>query len=64
MIPQLPTNTILKMTWQQVLAHYFPHLSAQQRDYILWNETCYPFDHQRALEELYRLANDHRTTSA
>lgn len=42
-----------KMTWLEVMRHYRPDITEEEAEYILWNETCYPFDLRTALKQIY-----------
>lgn len=36
----IPTNT---STWEDAFRHYWPKITLAKINYLLWNETCYPF---------------------
>lgn len=40
------------MTWGEVMSYYFEGVPLKGLD-ILWNETCYPFDTERTLDQIY-----------
>lgn len=42
-----------EMTWVQLVEYYFPKWTSQEVDYFIWNETCFPFATQVALDQLY-----------
>lgn len=44
-----------KLTWRQVFEYYFTEITDEQIDFILFNETCYPFDTERTLHHIYQL---------
>lgn len=44
-----------KMTWHQVFNYYFPKMKANEIDFILWEHTCYPFDGEETLKQVYKL---------
>lgn len=41
------------MTWGEVFGHYFPDFDLALTDFVLWNETCYPFDTEKTLDQIY-----------
>lgn len=42
-----------QMTWGDVVKHYWPDISEDEVDRILWEETCYPFDTKLSLKQIY-----------
>lgn len=53
MKPKLTISQVKGMRWNEVFAYYFPDLSSSEIDNILWNETCYPFDTEKTLDQIY-----------
>lgn len=41
--------------WIEIVKHYWENISDDQASYILWNLTCFPFDTDEALNQLYEL---------
>ena len=41
-----------KMSWHAIMKHYKPDITEKEADYILWNETCYPFDNEITLSQI------------
>ena len=41
-----------KMTWIDVIRHYKSDVTPDEAEYILWNETCYPFSDESTLEQI------------
>jgi hypothetical protein len=50
---KLTLEQVKGMTWRQVFDYYMPDAEPHMADVILWNETCYPFDTQKTLDQLY-----------
>jgi len=44
-----------KMKWVDVFKYYFPKMKKKDAVHLLWEETCYPFDHQTALQQIYEI---------
>ncbi len=44
-----------KMNWSDVFKYYFPKMKKKEAVHLLWEETCYPFSHEIALEQIYKL---------
>lgn len=38
-------------TWLEIAQEIKPDITEIEVDYILWNQTCYPFDNQMALKQ-------------
>ncbi len=41
-----------KVTWLEVMKGYDSTITEDEANYILWNETCYPFDTVTALKQI------------
>ncbi|HVT84315.1 MAG TPA: hypothetical protein VHD35_03890 [Chitinophagaceae bacterium] len=41
-----------KMSWLEVMKTYKPDITEEEAEYILWEETCYPFDDETTLERI------------
>jgi hypothetical protein len=41
-----------KMTWQDVIRYYKPDATEEEIEYLLWNETCYPFSDETTLRQI------------
>jgi len=54
---ELTINEVIKekLTWGEVVRHYDPKITDDKVDYILWNETCYPFDNETTVKQIYQL---------
>lgn len=48
---EMDTPTAEGKTWLQVAQEIKPDISEELVEYILWNETCYPFDSKIALNQ-------------
>lgn len=46
-----------KMTWQEVIRYYKPDATDDECEYLLWNETCFPFSDETTLKQLEALLN-------
>jgi len=44
-----------KFTPIDCVKYYFPEKSDKEADYILWEKTCFPFDTDMYLTQLYNL---------
>lgn len=44
-----------KMTWNQVFNHYFPSMTHDEIDFLLFEHTCYPMDSEQALKQVYEI---------
>lgn len=42
------------MTWKEAIKYYFPNAEDDECDFILWEKTCFPFDREYTLDDLYR----------
>ena len=40
------------MTWLNIFRKYDPNITEEEATYILWNETCFPFDHETTLKQI------------
>lgn len=53
-VPKLTAEDVQgKMTWQQIFRYYWPNISDNKIDFLLYEQTCYPFDPAKALEQVY-----------
>ncbi len=41
-----------KKTWQELFVEYKQDITDDDINYILWNETCYPFDDKITVEQI------------
>lgn len=46
-----------KMTWREVIRYYKPDATDDECEYLLWNETCFPFSDETTLKQLELLLN-------
>lgn len=53
MKPRLTPEQANRMKWNDVMRYYWPDADDAFLDYLLWNETCYPHDDEKTLEQLY-----------
>lgn len=44
----------LGYTWGDIFRYYDPHISNDQIEYLLWNETCYPFSGELTAKHIYQ----------
>lgn len=44
-----------KMTWPQVFRHYFPSMTDNEIDFLLFEHTCYPMDSAQTLKQVYEI---------
>ena len=49
----IPSDVVGKISWQSVMDYYFPDCSKQEQDYILFEKTCFPFDDEVTLDQLF-----------
>lgn len=47
-------------TWGDVVRQYKPDATDEEVEYILWNETCYPFDTETALKQIHAFFNQNK----
>jgi hypothetical protein len=58
MKPQLTHDEVDgKMTWTEVVRYYKPDATDDEVEYLLWNETCYPFSDESTLKQINRFFN-------
>lgn len=43
------------MTWKEVFHYYFPNMGDSEIDMLLWEMTCFPFDVEQTLEQIYQI---------
>lgn len=43
----------LKCSAAKVVKYYFPDKSDEECEFILWEETCFPFSNEVMLEQIY-----------
>jgi hypothetical protein len=48
----------LKLSATKVVKFYFPDKSDEECDYILWEETCFPFSNEVMMEQIYKMYTD------
>jgi hypothetical protein len=48
---------ILEMSMLDCVQYYFPKVTKKEADYILWEDTCYPFSTDEILNQLWELYN-------
>ena len=54
--PQLTVSDVNgKLTWHQVFRHYFPSMTDDEIDFLLYEHTCYPMDSETALRQVYEI---------
>lgn len=39
-------------TWIEYIRSFNEDITEEEADYILWNETCYPFDTEIAIQQI------------
>lgn len=44
-------------TWRDVFQKYKPDITDDEINYILWNETCFPFDNEITLKQIESFLN-------
>lgn len=44
-----------KVHWHEIVKHYWENATDEDVDFILWEMTCFPFDAEEALDQLYEL---------
>lgn len=44
-----------KMNWKDVFRHYFPSITDDEIDFLLYEHTCYPMDSETALKQVYEI---------
>lgn len=42
-------------TWIDYMRRLKPDITDEEAEYILWNETCYPFDNETTLKQIYTI---------
>lgn len=52
MKPKLELDQAKGMTWGEVMKYYF-NQDVPYLDIVLWNETCFPFDTEKTLDQIY-----------
>lgn len=45
----------LKFSALKIIQYYFPDKSNEECDYILWEETCFPFSNEIMMDQIYEL---------
>jgi hypothetical protein len=51
---KLTTEQVEKMTWNEIIRYYFPGATDEYCDYLLWSETPFPFNNEKAMEMIYK----------
>lgn len=55
-----------KLTWSKVknkmnmidcVQYYFPKVTKEEADYLIWEDTCFPFSTDKALDQLWEMYN-------
>jgi len=46
-----------KFSWYDCIRHYYPDATDEECEYILWEETCYPFSTEKAIEQIWKYFN-------
>jgi len=52
---ELKFESVINMRPVDVVKYYFPDVTDDEADYILWEETCFPMDTDIFLRQLYDL---------
>ncbi len=42
-----------KFTMQDCIKHYFPDITDEEIEFILWEKTCFPFSDETSINQLY-----------
>lgn len=45
------------ITWMDLARRYKPDITEDELEYILWNETCYPFHAETTVKQLLEYIN-------
>jgi len=54
MKPKIELDQAKGMTWGEVIRYYFPEGEGEGMiAYILWEQTCFPFDTEKTLDQIY-----------
>lgn len=53
--PEIKLEEVLekKMNWHDVVRYYNPTATDKECEFILWEETCFPFDHTITLKQIF-----------
>lgn len=41
------------LSFVDLMKKYKPDITEEEADFILWNETCYPFDTEAIIKQIY-----------
>lgn len=41
------------LSFVDLMKKYKPDITEEEADFILWNETCYPFDTEATVKQIY-----------
>lgn len=52
-----------KFNWVDCVRYYYPQYTDDECSFILWNRTCFPFDSDTTLKQLYELFLDDQKTA-
>lgn len=44
-----------KLNFQQIFNYYFPEMEEEEVEFLLWEETCYPFSLSQTLKDIYNI---------
>ncbi len=50
-------------TWRDIFTKYDPDITNEEIDAFLWEQTCYPFDNERTIEQIeeyYKTINNEK----
>lgn len=50
---KLEINDVTEISFPQVMDYYFSNWSSEEKSNFLWNETCFPFDVEKTLDQIY-----------
>ena len=45
----------LNLKWHDCIRYYKPDATDDECEFILWEQTCFPFDHETTLNQIYGL---------
>lgn len=55
MTPQDTQETMIGKTWLDIFRIYKPDITEDEANYLLWNNTCYPFDADTTIKQIAAL---------
>jgi len=50
-----------KMSFLDVMRKYKPEITEKEANYILWNETCYPFSDEMTISQIHQFFTDQQS---